>query len=318
MSYSPDQFGRVAVLMGGISSERAVSLKSGQAVLHALRSQGVDAHGVDANPQNIGNLQTQGFERVFIMLHGTWGEDGVVQGALQAINMPYTGSGVLGSALAMDKVRSKQIWQNLNLPTAPYRALSSKADLSGLADVLGLPLFLKPACEGSSVGVKKVQDEQDLDDAYDEVAALTDVVLAEQFLSGAELTCGVLDGEALPVIRMQTGNEFYDYEAKYQSNETQYVCPAGLSDALEQEVRSLSLRAFDAVGAQHWGRVDIMLDENEQPLLLEVNTVPGMTDHSLVPIAAAAAGLSFEELVLRILATTLKQDVTPKSEVCNG
>lgn len=299
------QFGKVAVLMGGVSAERDVSLVSGAAILNGLQSAGVDAHGVDANPSNIGGLRTQGFDRAFIALHGRWGEDGVVQGALEATGLPYTGSGVLGCALAMDKVRSKQVWQALGLPTAQYRVLRSESDLDGLVEELGLPIFLKPAREGSSVGIGKVTDEKDLLTAYRDTALIGDDVLAEQFIAGAELTVAVLKGEALPVIRMSTENEFYDYEAKYQSDDTQYFCPAGLNAELELRIRSLALAAFKALDCAVWGRVDVMLDTNEQPQLLEVNTVPGMTDHSLVPMAAAATGLHFSDLVMQILEPTL-------------
>jgi D-alanine-D-alanine ligase len=302
------QLGKVAVLMGGISAEREVSLMSGAAVLKGLRDKGVDAHGVDASPSNIGELKAMGFTRVFIVLHGRWGEDGVVQGALQAIDLPYTGSGVLGCALAMDKVRTKQVWQTLGLPTAKYRVLSSESDLEGLIEQLGLPIFLKPAREGSSVGIGKVTQEADLLDAYRVSAQVGDQVLAEQFIAGAELTCAILKGQALPVIRMSTDNEFYDYQAKYQSEDTQYFCPAGLDDALEQQVRVLALSAFDALDCSVWGRVDVMLDDNHQPFLLEVNTVPGMTSHSLVPMAAKVTGRSFEDLVVEILETTLGAD----------
>ncbi|NND00657.1 MAG: D-alanine--D-alanine ligase, partial [Gammaproteobacteria bacterium] len=213
------------------------------------------------------------------------------------------GSGVLGCALAMDKVRSKQIWQSVGLPSARHRVLKSATDLAMLVEELGLPLFLKPACEGSSVGVVKVTASDDLLPAYRNTAALGDDVLAEQFIPGAELTVAILKGEALPVVRMQTANDFYDYEAKYHSDDTQYFCPAGLPDDLEQEVRSLALAAFDSLTCSGWGRVDIMLDRSERPLLLEVNPIPGMTDHSLVPLAAAARGLSFEKLVVTILET---------------
>ena len=231
----------------------------------------------------------------------------MVQGALQAIGLPFTGSGVLGCALAMDKVRTKQIWQSLGLPTAKYRVLKSEADLEGLVDDLGLPLFLKPAREGSSVGVGKVTEERQLLDAYRQSAEVGDDVLAEQFIAGAELTVAILKGEALPVIKMSTNNEFYDYDAKYQSDDTQYDCPAGLGEDLEQKVRELALEAFNALDCAVWGRVDVMLDANNQPLLLEVNTVPGMTNHSLVPMAAAATGRTFESLVVEILLTTLQQ-----------
>lgn len=303
-----ERFGKVAVLVGGTSAEREVSLISGAAVLKGLIAKGVDAQAIDANPSNIGELKAKGFDRAFIVLHGRWGEDGVVQGALQAIDLPYTGSGVLGCALAMDKVRTKQVWQSLGLPTAKYRVLNSESDLDGLIEELGLPLFLKPAREGSSVGIGKVSHESELLEAYTKSAAVGDAVLAEQFIEGAELTVAILKGEALPVIRMSTDNEFYDYEAKYESDETQYFCPAGLATELEHEVRGLALRAFEALDCAVWGRVDVMLDRDNKPLLLEVNTVPGMTSHSLVPMAAAATGRSFEDLVVEILETTFDQE----------
>ena len=301
------RFGKVAVLMGGISAEREVSLKSGAAVLNGLLEKGIDAHAIDAKPESIGQLVSQGFDRVFVVLHGRWGEDGVVQGALETAGLPYTGSGVLGCALAMDKVRSKQIWQSLGLPTARYRVLKSEADLDGLVNELGLPLFLKPAREGSSVGIGKVNDASELLSVYQKAAQVGDDVLAEQFIAGAELTVGILNGQALPVIRMSTDNEFYDYEAKYLSDDTQYFCPAGLTDQQEASIRELALQAFNALGCATWGRVDVMLDENEQPLLLETNTVPGMTDHSLVPMAANAVGFSFADLVEKILESTLSE-----------
>jgi len=313
------QFGKVAVLMGGVSAEREVSLNSGKAVLKGLLEKGIDAHAIDANidahaidanPENIGQLIEQGFDRAFVVLHGRWGEDGVVQGALQAVGLPYTGSGVLGCALAMDKVRSKQVWQSLNLPTAAYRVLRSESDLDGLIDELGLPLFLKPAKEGSSVGIGKVNNEDELLDVYKRAAEVGDDVLAEQFIGGAELTVGILNGKALPIVRMSTENEFYDYEAKYLSDETQYFCPSGLNERLEADIQLLALKAFEALGCDVWGRVDVMLDENEKPLLLETNTVPGMTDHSLVPMAANATGLSFADLVETILAQTLQSNVS--------
>lgn len=301
----PREFGKVAVLMGGISAEREVSLRSGQAVYEALLSAGVDAHSVDATPDSISRLVDQSFDRAFIVLHGRWGEDGVLQGALETAGIPYTGSGVLGCALAMDKVRSKQIWQAIGLPTAPYRLLRSESDLEGLIDELGLPLFLKPNCEGSSVGVGKVTTADQLHSSYLESAKIGDDVLAESFLAGQELTVAILDGSPLPVVRMQAAGEFYDYHAKYQSDETQYFCPAGLSPNLEEEVRSLAMQAFEAVNCSGWGRVDIMLDASGRPFLLEVNPVPGMTDHSLVPMAAREEGISFSQLVVKILEASL-------------
>lgn len=313
------RFGKVAVLMGGISAEREISLISGAAVLKALIASGVDAHKIDATPNNIGELKSLGFDRAFIVLHGRWGEDGVVQGALQAIGMPYTGSGVLGCALAMDKVRTKQVWQALGLPTANYRVLKTEADLDGLVADLDLPIFLKPAREGSSVGIGKVTKESDLLEAYRKTAEFGDHVLAEKFISGAELSVSILDGQALPSVRMAPSNEFYDFDAKYKSNDTEYFCPAGLCDELEMQVRQLAISAFSALGCSHWGRVDVMLDETQQPILLEVNTVPGMTDHSLVPMAAKVIGLSFEQLVVQILSATLdEQSNECSSEVARG
>ena len=306
MSGIPEnRFGKVAVLMGGISAEREVSLRSGAAVLKALLSAGIDAHGIDAGPDNIGKLRAEGFDRAFIILHGRWGEDGVVQGALKAIEMPFTGSGVLGCALAMDKVRSKQVWHAIGLPSADYRVLTCAGDLDGLVEELGLPLFLKPACEGSSVGIGKVTKNEELLPAFRAAAAVGDDVLAEQFIEGAELTVAILNGRALPVVRMHTNNEFYDYEAKYESDETEYFCPAGLGDELEQKVRSLAMEAFAALGCENWGRVDVMLDGSGNPMLLEVNPIPGMTDHSLVPMAAAADSIDFKQLVVAILEATL-------------
>ena len=301
-----EEFGKVAVLMGGISAEREVSLLSGAAVLQGLLAKGIDAHSIDVTPSNIDQLQPQGFDRAFIVLHGRWGEDGVVQGALEAIGLPYTGSGVLGCALAMDKVRTKQIWQQINLPTADYRVLQRREDLIGLIDELGLPLFLKPAREGSSVGVAKVKHADELELAYEKAALAGDDVLAERFINGAELTVSILNDKALPVIELRTDNEFYDYQAKYESNDTQYLCPAKIKPGLTKKIQEMSLSAFRALDCSVWGRVDLMLDESGAPLLLEVNTVPGMTSHSLVPMAAAEQGLDFSSLVCTILETTLE------------
>lgn len=305
LSELEEKFGKVAVLMGGVSAERDISLISGAAVLSALKEAGVNAHKVDAKPDNIGDLKAQGFDRAFIVLHGRWGEDGVVQGALEAIGLPYTGSSVLGCALAMDKVRSKQIWQTLNLSTAKYRVLKSKGDLAGLIDELGLPLFLKPAREGSSVGIGKVNSKEELEPIWEIAKKSGDDVLAEQFNAGIELTVGILDGQALPIVRMETDNDFYDYEAKYQTDSTRYFCPSGLDSVLESNVQTLALDAFNALDCGGWGRVDVMLDADDKPMLLEVNTVPGMTDHSLFPMGAAAIGLDFQALVVKILEATL-------------
>lgn len=305
MASDRSHFGKVAVLMGGISAERDVSLMSGRAIHQSLIELDIDAHVVDVNPSNIGDLLGQGFDRAFIALHGRWGEDGVIQGALEAVGLPYTGSGVLGCALAMDKVRSKQIWQSMSLPTADYRVIRNANDLHGVIEQLGLPLFLKPAKEGSSVGVGKVTCQDELLPAFEYATKSGDDVLAEKFLSGAELTVGILGKQALPVVRLAAANDFYDYDAKYLSNDTQYFCPAGLDTVLEKKVSQLALDSFSAVGCQHWGRVDIMLDGDDHPVLLEVNPIPGMTSHSLVPKAAQQAGLNFNALVLTILETTL-------------
>ncbi len=301
---SPD-FGKVAVLMGGPSSERAVSLKSGQAVLAGLQSAGVDAFALDADAQVLAVLAQQGAARAFIALHGPWGEDGVIQGALETIGMPYTGSGVLGSALAMDKLRSKQLWQSTGFPTPQYQVLMDEAALETTLQTLGLPLFVKPSREGSSIGVTRVDTPQQLHSAWLAARELDQCVLAEQLIAGAELTVAVLQDRALPIIRLETPRTFYDYAAKYEADDTRYLCPCGLPGELEQGLQDQALDAFRALGCEGWGRVDLMLDEAQQPYFLEVNTVPGMTDHSLVPMAARAAGMDFPELVRRILETSL-------------
>ncbi|MBK5968227.1 MULTISPECIES: D-alanine--D-alanine ligase [Thiorhodovibrio] len=300
------RFGKVAVLMGGQSAERPISLKSGAAVMTALRELGVDAHELDPDSQVLERLAKGGFERAFIILHGRGGEDGQIQGALETLGMPYTGSGVLGSAIGMDKVCTKKIWAGSGLPTADFAVLRGRQDMDAAA-ALGFPLMIKPAREGSSLGMARVDSPQELEDAYREAAAFDAEVIAESWLSGAEYTCAILDGEALPLIRLETPNCFYDFEAKYSANTTKYLCPCGLSAEQEAYYSQLCLRAFDAIGATGWGRVDFMLDAEGQPRLLEVNTVPGMTDHSLVPMAAAARGMNFNELVARILRTSLKQ-----------
>lgn len=302
---SPAAFGKVAVLMGGPSAEREVSLNSGAAVLNALLKQGVDAIGIDADTSTLARLQAERFDRAFVALHGRWGEDGVIQGGLESIGLPYTGCGVAASAIAMNKVVTKQIWQAAGLPTAEFKVVRTVEQLTGLEVDLGLPLFMKPAHEGSSVGISKVSSVEDVKAAFDLAQAQDVDVLVEQFIAGPELTIGVLQGQALPVIRVETTSDFYDYNAKYQSNDTQYHCPAGLSEQQELAVQELAVRAFNCVGATGWGRVDIMLDHQGKPKLLELNTVPGMTDHSLVPMAAAQLGLSFEQLVWLILETSL-------------
>jgi D-alanine-D-alanine ligase len=297
--------GKVAVLHGGISAEREVSLVSGAAVLAGLRASGVDAVGIDVGPDIVSILQESGIDRAWIALHGRWGEDGVMQGALEMMGIPYTGTGILGSALAMDKVKSKQIWEAAGLPTASYRVVTSEKDLDGVIQELGLPLFVKPSNEGSSVGVSRVEVGSELIDAWQLASGRSVEVLVEQFIDGDEVTVAILNGEALPVIRLQTPHTFYDYSAKYESDTTSYLCPSGLESTLEQELQELALAAFAQLGCTGWGRVDVMLDSDECPFLLEINTVPGMTAHSLVPMAAAQAGIVFNELVLRILETSL-------------
>ena len=300
------QFGKVAVLMGGTAAEREVSLKSGTAVLDALLRQGVDAVGIDVVDSTVlGQLQDGGFARVFIVLHGRGGEDGVIQGALEALGLPYTGSGVLGSALGMDKVRTKQIWQAVGLPTPAFRVVSDARDVLAAGTALGFPLMVKPAHEGSSIGMSKVERGADLETAYHAAARYDSAVLLEAWVTGKEYTAGIVGDEALPLIRLETPRSFYDYEAKYRANDTSYHCPCGLPEAEEQALRALAQRAFRAIGASGWGRVDFICDKDGNPCLIEVNTVPGMTDHSLVPMAACVAGIGFDQLVLRILETTL-------------
>jgi D-alanine-D-alanine ligase len=294
-------FGKVAVLLGGRSAEREVSLKSGAMVLGALRARGIDAHAFDLQQQDLAALIAQKFDRVFIALHGRYGEDGTIQGALELLGIPYTGSGVLASALAMDKWRTKLVWQAAGIPTPRYELLTRASDLEAVVARLGLPIMVKPANEGSSIGMSKVRAAADLEEAYALAANYDRVVIAEQFITGTELTAGVLAGAALPLIRLETPREFYDYEAKYVANDTRYIVPCGLAPAAEAAVQRQVLAAFNALGCAAWGRVDLMLDAAGQPWFIEVNTSPGMTDHSLVPMAARHAGLSFEDLAVRIL-----------------
>jgi len=293
--------GKVAVLLGGRSAEREVSLKSGAMVLAALRARGVDAHAFDPAERDLGALIAGRFERAFIALHGRFGEDGTLQGCLEWLGIPYTGSGVLASALAMDKLRTKQLWRALGLPTPPSEILRADTDLRAVAARLGLPLMVKPATEGSSIGMTKVKAHGALDEAYALAANYDRVVMAERFVDGIELTGAILGEEALPLIRLETPREFYDYTAKYVADDTRYLVPCGLPPAEERAVQALCLEAFRAIGCRGWGRVDLMLDRAAKPYLLEVNTAPGMTDHSLVPMAARAAGLSYEDLCVRIL-----------------
>jgi D-alanine-D-alanine ligase len=303
-------WGKVAVLMGGHSAEREISLKSGTAVLQALLRRGVDAHGIDMGEKGLERLLAEKFDRVFVALHGRGGEDGVIQGALEALHLPYTGSKVLGSALAMDKVRSKQLWRGIGLPTADFAVVNEDMEPVQVAAVLGLPLAVKPAREGSSLGIIKVESAEALRAAYQEAAAFDTVVFAERWIAGAEYTASILAERAFPLIRVEAHQDFYDFEAKYNTNSTRYLCPCGLPETQEHALQALAWKAFHALGACGWGRVDLRCDEHGTPYLLEVNTVPGMTNHSLVPMAADAAGIEFDDLVLAILGTSLETGVS--------
>ena len=297
-------FGKVAVLMGGHSSEREISLLSGNAVLSALRRRGVDAHPFDPAERPLDDLKREGFTRAFIALHGRYGEDGTVQGALELLGVPYTGSGVMASALAMDKWRTKLVWQAVGIPTPRYALLTETSDAERLAGTLGLPLIVKPVCEGSTIGLTKVTSAGQVADAYRSAAKYDRLVLAEEFIAGQELTVSILGDLALPIVRIQPAVELYDYQAKYFSDDTKYFCPSGLSDTVESALQAQALEAYRVVGCEGWGRVDLILDEAGRAHFLEVNTSPGMTSHSLVPMAAKQAGIDFDELVVRILATT--------------
>lgn len=302
----PKAFGRVAVLFGGKSAEREVSLKSGNAVLSALQAAGVDAFGIDVGDDFLQRLGSEKIDRAFIVLHGRGGEDGSMQGLLECAGIPYTGSGILASALAMDKLRTKRVWLSLGLPTPNHAVLASEADCHAAATELGFPLIVKPAHEGSSIGMAKVESLDALIAAWQDAARYDSQVLVEQWIAGPEYTIAVLRGEVLPPIGLGTPHTFYDYEAKYLADDTQYRIPCGLSAEKEAELKDLTARACEAVGTQGWARADVMQDANGQFWLLEVNTVPGMTDHSLVPMAARAAGLDFQQLVLAILADSVE------------
>jgi D-alanine-D-alanine ligase len=301
------QFGKVAVMLGGTSAERPVSLKSGGAVLAALKRQGVDVHEFDPATRSLGDLISGEFDRVFIALHGRYGEDGCMQGALELLGLPYTGSGVMASALGMDKWRTKLVWRAAGLPTADWEILGAASDFDAAERYLGLPIFVKPAREGSSIGMSKVTAHGTLKAAFELAVEHDPLVLAEKFIDGAEYTVGILGDTALPLIRLAPAKDkaFYDFEAKYLRDDTEYHCPAGLADAQEMALRQLALDAFRLIDGRGWGRVDLMLDSIGNPYLLEVNTAPGMTDHSLVPMAARAAGLDFDALCLAILEQTL-------------
>lgn len=300
-------YGKVAVLMGGWSAEREVSLRSGRAVLAALLENGVDAHGIDAGRDILSVLPAGGYDRVFIVMHGRGGEDGAMQGALEVLDLPYTGSGVMASALCMDKLMTKRLWQGVGLPTPRHELLHQDSDFAAIVERLGLPLIVKPALEGSSIGMSRVDRAGDLEPAYRTAREYGERVFVEQWITGGEYTAAILNGEALPLIRLETPHAFYDYDAKYQASDTRYHCPCGLSADEEAEMQALAMQAFHAVGASGWGRVDFMRDAGGQPWLIEVNTVPGMTDHSLVPMAAREAGIDFNALVMRILATSLER-----------
>ncbi len=296
-----NDFGKVAVLMGGFSTEREVSLASGAAILAALKSKGINAHAFDPKKKPLSGLVNENFERVFNILHGSFGEDGVVQGALEALGIPYTGCGVAASALGMDKFRSRLVWQGVGLPCVPFIVLNDNSDFSAIEAELGLPLFVKPAAEGSSVGVMKIKQAGELVKAYHQLKQFHGEILAERAINGGEYTCAILGDRALPSIKIIPATDFYDYEAKYERDDTVYLCPADLTEKDEKHMRELTLRAFQALGGRGWGRVDFLRDDNGQIYILEVNTVPGMTSHSLVPKAANEIGLSFEDLCVEIL-----------------
>lgn len=305
MNGNPARFGKVAVLYGGWAAERPVSLRSGAAVLQALQASGVDAHGIDVGRDILEVLKAGRFDRAFNIVHGVGGEDGVLQSVLEIVGLPYTGCGVLASALTMDKLMTKRVWAGAGLPTPAYRILTADSDFAAVVDELGLPLMVKPATEGSSIGMSKVNTLAELPDAYQKAAQCSPIVLAEQWITGAEYTAGIVGGVSLPLVRVQPAKEFYDYEAKYLRDDTRYDCPCGLAAAEEQAMQQLARQAFAAVGGRGWGRVDLMRDQHGKAWLIEVNTTPGMTDHSLVPKAARVLGWSFEQLVLNVLETTL-------------
>jgi len=303
MNTSIAEFGKVAVLLGGPSAEREISLLSGNAVLKALRERGVDAHPFDPAERNLHGLVTDGFARAFIALHGRFGEDGTVQGALETLRIPYTGSGVMASALAMDKWRTKLVWLASGIPTPRYRVVDSRTDWMSVVAELGMPLIVKPAREGSTIGITKVTsvDHDELRVGYEAAARHDDLVLVEEFVSGVELTASIVNGRALPLIRIEAPQGNYDYHNKYFSDDTKYFCPSGIDPALEEAIRARSLQAFDVIGCSGWGRLDLILCADGSYSFLEVNTSPGMTGHSLVPMAAKQAGTSFADLCIEIL-----------------
>ncbi|TDI82672.1 MAG: D-alanine--D-alanine ligase [Betaproteobacteria bacterium] len=298
---SKNDSGKVAVLLGGRSAEREISLQSGNAVLNALQRRGVDAHPFDPAKQPMEEILRQGFNVVYIALHGRYGEDGTVQGALELMGLPYTGSGVLASALAIDKWRTKLLWKAVGIISPHYEMLNAESDFDVVVRKLGLPMIVKPSREGSTIGLHKVMSAEDLPSVYRAVAKHDPMVLAEKFIEGMELTVAILGDIPLPLVRIETTNEIYDYKAKYFSNDTRYFCPSGLSAEQEHTIQVQALQAHKVLGCEGWGRVDLILDKSGKPYFLETNTSPGMTDHSLVPMAAKTAGISFEDLVIRIL-----------------
>lgn len=297
-------FGKVAVLLGGHSAEREVSLKSGEAVLNALLRQGIDAYPFDPSEHSLEELVHQGFDRAFIALHGRFGEDGSIQGALELLGIPYTGSGVLASALAMDKWRTKLIWQAVGISTPRFLILDGQKETEEVIDTLGLPLIIKPAREGSTIGLSKIKTHQAFSEAYQLALKHDSIVLAEQFIEGKELTAAILGDKPLPLVRIEVSGDLYDYQAKYLSNDTRYYCPSGLPDDLAEQIQHQALQAHTILGCCGWSRVDVILDRDYCPFFLEANTSPGMTDHSLVPMAARTAGISFDQLVVQVLAFT--------------
>ncbi|MDQ3026046.1 MAG: D-alanine--D-alanine ligase [Pseudomonadota bacterium] len=293
--------GKVAVLMGGPSAEREISLISGRAVLAALRSKGVDAHAFDPAEREIFELKREGFARVFIALHGRFGEDGTVQGALEVMRVPYTGSGVMASALAMDKWRTKLVWDASGIPTPRFAMVTAATAWDKVVELLELPLIVKPAREGSTIGLTKVRAAADLESAYQLAAKYDDLVIAEEFIAGQELTASILGDAALPLVRIEAPEGNYDYQNKYFTDDTKYYCPAGVAPELEEEIRSVALKSFRVLGCRGWGRADVMLRADGSYSFLEMNTSPGMTGHSLVPMAAKAAGMSYPDLCAKIL-----------------
>jgi D-alanine-D-alanine ligase len=309
----PKAFGRVAVLFGGNSSEREISLLSGNAVLEALKSRGVDAHAFDPRDLPLSDLLVARFERVWIALHGPGGEDGTLQGALEYLGVPYTGSGVMGSAIGMDKLRTKRLAVAVGVPSADFVVLTGPQDFELALERLKLPLIVKPATQGSSVGMSKVERAEDLPAAFAAAVKLESLVFAEPWIPGKEYTVAILQGEALPAIRIETPRTFYDYEAKYFRDDTRYFCPSGLPASAEAHLKALALAAFESTGASGWGRADFMMDAAGRPLLLEINTIPGMTSHSLVPMAARATGIDFAELAWRVLETSFTRVPAPQA-----